>query len=128
MKFICWFFVVDGITTIVTTSILFQWFRNQKIFYQDDAKKTKTMLGKLFHCPMCFGFWMGGLIFLLDPFLKSWGSDLALVPGPSLLDLHLSLNTLFAFFWSFLFNGAAGASICWSVHLIRMKINESLNL
>lgn len=129
MQFIRWVAMVDGITTIVTTSILFRWFRNQRFFYLDEDRKTKTMLGKLFHCPMCFGFWVGGLIFLLAPFFEPWGLQLALLPGPSLMDLtSFTVVKLFVFFIAFLLNGAGAASLCWTTHLVRMKINETLGL
>jgi len=70
-------FAVAGATFIVVFSSLFEPVR--KLFWIDeetiDAVKTnqirktfkmrvKSFLGSLIQCPLCFGFWMGAVMFL----------------------------------------------------------------
>ena len=46
-----------GITVILTVSSLFEGIR--------EAAASKEMLGEILSCPMCMGFWIGGLAGLL---------------------------------------------------------------
>jgi len=122
MHLLSWALIVDGITTIVTTSIIFRGFRNWSFFYDDTKKDSKTMLGKLFHCPMCFGFWVGAFFYL-------HGTIVLGLQGVFPFEIHRdqSVEPMKLIFGAF-FNGAAASSLCWTTHLIRMKINETLGL
>jgi hypothetical protein len=44
-----------GLTMIITQSYIFKPIR-------ENIQKISPFLGKLLHCPMCFGFWSGILI------------------------------------------------------------------
>jgi len=52
-----------GATIIITQSYIFKGFRN---FLSKKSKK----LGKLFSCPMCMGFWVGNIFFLVKILLS----------------------------------------------------------
>lgn len=103
VQFITWILVVDGVTTIVTTSLLFRPLREAAFFVRDGHR---TWLGKLIHCPMCFGFWVGVLGCLL---------------GIRILEHRWLVVALVA-------NGSAASTVCWTTHLIRSKLNETLGL
>jgi hypothetical protein len=81
MNLLIWILVSFGITISITHGKLFKNFRKK-------AWDVHTLLGELFGCPMCLGFWVGILLNL------TWQS----VTGNVFLDGFLSLTTCFSFY------------------------------
>lgn len=119
-KFIVWCLVVDGITSVVTTSVIFAPVRMWSFFWKDGAK---TWLGKWIHCPQCFGFWTGVLLYLVGFRIMNVEVECKEIQG-SLLVFLVAMSKAF----SCLAHGAAASSVCWTAHLIRSKMNETLKL
>jgi hypothetical protein len=86
---ITWVLVVYGATLIVTGSIIMRPLRAL-------AARWSPWLGKLFECPMCFGFWAGVGAHLLGA-------------GPA---VHWP--------WPFgvIADGCAASAACWSCHVV----------
>ncbi len=83
---ISWILISFGITFSITHGKLFKNFRQK-------AADLHPLLGDLFCCPLCLGFWVGGFLSL------TWKS----ITGNCILDSFLSLSTcwlLYALSWT----------------------------
>ena len=47
----------------------------------DSIRPTKGLLGELFHCPMCLGFWVGMFLFGINGYTELFTFDHSLVTG-----------------------------------------------
>lgn len=43
----------------------------------DSIRPTKGMLGKLFKCPMCLGFWVGIFLWSINPYTQLFSFDIS---------------------------------------------------
>lgn len=95
-----WALTACGVTTIVTTSIIFEPWRLWVV------RLVGERVGKLFSCPMCFGFWVGVLLALL-------GSPLA----------HLPMRwPLWLTAWA---SGAASSFVCYLAHVVVVRLERA---
>lgn len=128
---ICWFLGADGLTIILTQSRLFRFVRDAERCKGPDGNRNE--LGKFLHCPMCMGFWVGVLFFLLfgPPFDTSilWSSPAQSAYSWMLAKLHLSWDAsrMPALLGACLC-GWMTSNLAWSTHLVRAKFNETLGL
>lgn len=101
-----WLMMIDGTTVIITQSRIFRPLREMRVF--QDASGQKNWAGKFLCCPMCIGFWVGVLSVVLGVFPAefSWGPTWLLA-------------------WTV---GCISSGWCWSIHLVREKLNETLGL
>jgi len=63
------------------------WGMTQIVVYAsilDSVRPSSGKLGELFGCPMCMGFWIGALLWLLNPLTNLFSFDMNLVTGLSL--------------------------------------------
>jgi len=116
LSLLLWALIVYGATSIVTVSSIFtsfrQWFykgytynHESKAWEYDNTRplwlvRILWKLGKLFKCPMCFGFWVGGALSL------GWFSPTAYA---------LQGGNVF-------FDAILGSTICYILHAIMWKI------
>lgn len=47
----------------------------------DSIRPTDGWLGKLFHCPMCLGFWIGLFLWLISGFTSLFTFDTSILTG-----------------------------------------------
>ena len=47
----------------------------------NSIRPTKGKLGELFRCPMCLGFWIGILLWSINPYTQLFSFDLSPVTG-----------------------------------------------
>jgi hypothetical protein len=90
-----WTFFVYGATLILSGSLILKGLRTW-------IAARSYWLGKLIHCPMCVGFWVG---------LLSW----FLLPELCPIQNH---------FWvlAALANGFSGSAVCWVIHVVLTKL------
>ena len=62
MELIYFIFTAYGLTQILLYGSIFNKIR--------PSKEWLSGFGKLFHCPMCMGFWAGVFLFAINPFTE----------------------------------------------------------
>lgn len=68
-----WFVLTGyGLTQLIVYGSIFEKSRSY-------IKSKSSFLGELVHCPMCTGFWVGVLLFGLNPFTELFNFELNLI-------------------------------------------------
>jgi hypothetical protein len=71
MDFIYFVLIGYGLTQIILYGSIFDRIR--------PSKEWLSGMGKLFHCPMCLGFWTGVFLFSINPYTELFTFNYSLV-------------------------------------------------
>lgn len=91
VPFAVWVLSVYGLTLIVTESLIAKPLREL-------VRARSPFLGKLVHCPMCFGFWAGLGLALLGA--RAYPGDIL----------------------SILLSALSGSAVCWLAHVLAHRL------
>lgn len=98
-----WALAVYGLTLIITGSRIMEPLRRL-------GRKASDLLGYFLGCPMCMGFWISALL------------SLAGLPLFTRCDSGSLLVNVASAALAFSLNGAAGAALSWTAHVVLAKL------